>query len=125
MAGAHEQTGYVGMSGGVDLSVAAALLKKKGHHVGGVYFKGGRGSTSSGQSQAYCDCQQDPRDAMRVAIKLGIDFKTWAFSEEYGREVAQYMIQAYKSGLTPNPDVMCNKEIKFGLFLKKALAEGA
>ena len=62
---------------------------------------------------------------MRVAIKLGIDFKTWDFSEEYGREVAQYMIQAYKSGLTPNPDVMCNKEIKFGLFLKKALAEGA
>ena len=133
MAGPPEQTVYVAMSGGVDSSVAAALLKKKGHHVVGVYFKPWSPSTgstsslqeSSGQSQAYCDWQQDRRDAMRVAIKLGIDFRTWDFSEEYGREVAQYMIQAYKSGLTPNPDVMCNKEIKFGLFLKKALTEGA
>ena len=108
------------MSGGVDSSVAAALLKKEGCRVVGVYFK--PWSTSG---ETYCNWQQDRQDAMRVAAKLGIPFKTWDFSKEYGKHVAQYMIEGYRNGITPNPDVMCNKEIKFGLFLRKALGEGA
>lgn len=112
---------YVAMSGGVDSSVAAALLAKGSFRVVGVYFK----PWAPASGLAYCNWQQDRQDAMRVAATLGIDFKTWDFSKEYGKEVAQYMIDAYRAGSTPNPDVMCNKEIKFGLFLKKALAEGA
>ncbi len=107
------------MSGGVDSSVAAALLKQQGHQVTGVFFKPWQ------PEGFYCNWKQDRQDAMRVAAKLGIPFKTWDFSIEYGREVAQYMIDGYRDGITPNPDVMCNKEIKFGLFLKKALADGA
>ena len=72
-----------------------------------------------------CMWQGDREDAMRVATVLGIPLLTWDFSKEYKREVGDYMIREYKAGRTPNPDVMCNKEIKFGLFLKKALREGA
>ncbi|MBI2063057.1 MAG: tRNA 2-thiouridine(34) synthase MnmA [Candidatus Yanofskybacteria bacterium] len=111
---------YVAMSGGVDSSVAAALLKKQGHNVTGVFFKPWAPPASN-----YCNWEQDRRDAMRVASKIGIEFKTWDFSKEYEKEVVSYMINSYRTGTTPNPDVMCNKEIKFGLFLKKALAEGA
>ncbi len=114
------KTVYVAMSGGVDSSVAAALLAKK-FNVVGVYFK----PWSPGNGTVYCNWQQDRLDAMRVATKLGIEFKTWDFSKEYGREVTQYMIEGYRKGITPNPDVMCNKEIKFGIFLKKALEAGA
>ncbi len=115
------------MSGGVDSSVAAALLKKQGHDIVGVFFKPWSPSAkaSAGQAAIFCNWQQDRLDAMRVAAKLGIEFKTWDFSKEYGKEVAQYMIDGYRAGITPNPDVMCNKEIKFGLFLRKALEEGA
>jgi tRNA-uridine 2-sulfurtransferase len=117
---------YVAMSGGVDSSVAAALLsasggKKQSYDVTGVFFK----PWSLSKEVSFCDWKQDRRDAMMVAAKLRIKFKTWDFSKEYGREVVKYMISSYKKGITPNPDVMCNKEIKFGLFLKKALAEGA
>jgi|SRR3989344_717450 len=112
---------FVAMSGGVDSSVAAGLLKKRGFNVVGVFFK----PWSPDKKIVFCDWQQDRLDAMRVAAKLGIEFKTWDFSKEYGKKVAQYMIRGYRAGITPNPDVMCNKEIKFGLFLKKALAEGA
>jgi tRNA-specific 2-thiouridylase len=111
---------YVAMSGGVDSSVAAALLKKQGFDVVGVFFKPWQPPVAG-----LCQWQQDRQDAMQVAAKLGIEFKTWDFSKEYGKSVAQYMIDSYRAGITPNPDVMCNKEIKFGLFLKKALAEGA
>lgn len=107
------------MSGGVDSSVAAAILKKEGHSVTGVFFKPWQ------PEGFYCNWKQDRQDAMRVCAKLEIPFKTWDFSKEYGKEVAQYMIDGYRAGITPNPDVMCNKEIKFGLFLKKALADGA
>jgi tRNA-specific 2-thiouridylase len=112
---------YVAMSGGVDSSVAAALLKKQGYDVTGVFFK----PWLSPEGRAFCNWRQDQQDAMRVAAKLGIKFKVWDFSKEYGEKVTKYMINSYRKGLTPNPDVMCNKEIKFGLFLKKALAEGA
>ena len=109
------------MSGGVDSSVAAALLKKQGYDVTGVFFK----PWLSEDGRAFCNWQEDKRDAARVAAKLGIKFKMWDFSKEYGNKVTKYTINSYRHGITPNPDVMCNKEIKFGLFLKKALAEGA
>ena len=109
------------MSGGVDSSVAAALLKKEGYEVVGVFFK----PWSDSADIEYCNWREDRQDAMRVAAKLGIKFKTWDFSKEYGKLVTKYMIDSYRAGITPNPDVMCNKEIKFGLFLKKALSEGA
>ncbi len=122
---------YVAISGGVDSSVAAALLssrggsafsgKKQGYDVTGVFFK----PWLSKDGRAFCNWQEDKRDAARVAAKLGIKFKVWDFSKEYGEKVTKCMISSYRSGITPNPDVMCNKEIKFGLFLKKALAEGA
>lgn len=108
------------MSGGVDSSVAAALLQKRGFDATGVFFK-----PWSPGGGAYCQWQEDRLDAMRVAVKLGIKFKTWDFSQEYGEKIAKYMIDEYRRGLTPNPDVMCNKEIKFGLFLRRALNEGA
>ncbi len=130
-----KQKVYVGMSGGVDSSVAAALLKKQGFEVHGVFMKPwqpSQGLVTSGedvgkQKPLTPDCiwEQDREDAMRVAAVLDIPLYTWDFSEEYGREVTTYMVEAYRKGRTPNPDVMCNKEIKFGVFLKKALAEGA
>jgi tRNA-specific 2-thiouridylase len=112
---------YVAMSGGVDSSVAAALLKKRGFDIVGVFFK----PWSPDKDRSFCNWQQDRQDALMAAAKIGIEFKTWDFSKEYGREVTRYMVDAYAKGITPNPDVMCNKEIKFGLFLRKAMAEGA
>ena len=116
-----KKTIYVAMSGGVDSSVAAALIKKQGFNVVGVFFK----PWSPDKNISYCNWREDRFDAMSVAAKLDIKFKTWDFSIEYGKKVADYMINSYKKGITPNPDVMCNKEIKFGLFLTKALSEGA
>jgi tRNA-specific 2-thiouridylase len=110
---------YVGMSGGVDSSVAAALLKKQGFDVTGVFMKPWQ------PWPGLCMWQGDREDALRAASVLGIPLLTWDFSKEYKKEVGDYMIREYKAGRTPNPDVMCNKEIKFGLFLKKALKEGA
>ncbi len=112
---------YTAMSGGVDSSVAAALLKKQGYDVTGIFFK----PWLSPDGKAFCNWQEDRRDAARVAAKLGIKFKVWDFSKEYGEKVTKYMLSSYRGGITPNPDVMCNKEIKFGLFLKKALVEEA
>lgn len=112
---------YVAMSGGVDSSVAAALLKKQGYNITGVFFK----PWTPEKGLVFCNWQKERRDAMAVASVLGIPFKTWDFSKDYKKWVGDYMINSYRNGLTPNPDVMCNKEIKFGLFLKKALAEGA
>jgi tRNA-specific 2-thiouridylase len=109
------------MSGGVDSSVAVAILKKQNYNVVGVFFK----PWSPSADVSYCNWKEDREMAMRVASVLGIKFKTWDFSKEYGEKVVKYMIESYRVGSTPNPDVMCNKEIKFGLFLKKALSEGA
>ena len=119
---------YVAMSGGVDSSVAAALLKKQGYDVTGVFMKPWQPEISKYRNieiSSSCLWQKDREDAMRVAAKIGIPLLTWDFSKEYKKRVTDYMIQEYKAGRTPNPDVMCNKHIKFGLFLKKALKEGA
>ena len=114
-----KQTVYVAMSGGVDSSVAAALLQNQGYDVVGVFMRPWQ------PWPGLCMWQGDREDAMRVASVLGIPFLTWDFSKEYKKEVGDYMIREYKAGRTPNPDVMCNKEIKFGLFLKKAIKGGA
>ena len=110
---------YVAMSGGVDSSVAAALLKKQGFDVTAVFMKPWQPKNS------VCMWKEDREYSLRAAGILNIPFLTWDFSKEYKKEVTDYMIKEYKSGRTPNPDVMCNKHIKFGLFLKKALKEGA
>lgn len=107
------------MSGGVDSSVAAYLLKERGFHVVGVFMK----PWSPGGVR--CLWQEDRQDALRVAAKLDIPLLTWDFSKEYGTRVAKKMIDGYRHGITPNPDVDCNKEIKFGLFYTKAMKAGA
>ena len=123
---------YVAMSGGVDSSVAAALLKKHGFSVVGVFMKPwspNLSTTTPGVVNKVfvdkCMWKEDREDAMRVASALGIPFKTWDFSREYKKSVTDYMVREYKAGRTPNPDVMCNKEIKFGLFFNRAIKEGA
>ena len=107
------------MSGGVDSSVSAALLKKEGHDVTGVFMKVWQPD--------FLECMQggDRLDAMRAAAHIGIPFLTFDFEKEYKKEVIDYMIAEYRVGRTPNPDVMCNKAIKFGAFLKKAKKMGA
>ena len=107
---------FVAMSGGVDSSVAALLLKKQGYDLAGVFM---RCFNVDGCAE------KDAEDARRVAEKLDIPFYVWDFEKEYKKKVVWYMVGGYRRGLTPNPDVMCNKEIKFGLFLKRALELGA
>ena len=110
---------FVGLSGGVDSAVSATLLKKSGYEVVGVFIK------TWHPDFLECNEEEERRDAMRVAAHLNIPFLTFDFEDVYKTEVADYMIREYKAGRTPNPDVMCNKEVKFGAFLKKALAMGA
>ena len=110
---------FVALSGGVDSSVAAALLKESGFDVTGVHIK------MWSDPSIPCTTKEDRLDAMRVAASLNIPFETWDFTQDYKRSVVDYMIREYSRGLTPNPDVMCNKEIKFGIFLKTALQRGA
>src|SRR3989338_2880125 len=106
---------YVAMSGGVDSSVAAYLLIKEGYDVFGVFMKNWHD----------CDFLEEQRSAERAAYALGIPFAVWDFSKEYKDKVLTNFYSEYKDGKTPNPDVLCNKEIKFGVFFKKALEEGA
>ena len=113
------KTVFVGMSGGVDSSVSAALLKEQGYNVVGVFIR------TWHPSFIKCNEEEERLDAMRVAAHLDIPFLTFDLSNEYKKDVADYMIKEYKAGRTPNPDVMCNKEIKFGAFLKKAISMGA
>ena len=111
----------VGLSGGVDSSVAAALLIKQGYGVIGVFMR----NWSEDFGEFSCSWTQDLEDARRVAQLLGIRFYVWNFEKEYKKEVIGYFFREYQAGRTPNPDVMCNREIKFKLFLHKALEYGA
>jgi tRNA-specific 2-thiouridylase len=113
------KTVFVGMSGGVDSSVSAALLQKSGYEVVGVFIR------TWHPDFLECNEEDERRDAMRVAAHLDIPFLTFDFEDVYKKEVADYMISEYKAGRTPNPDVMCNKHVKFGAFLKKAISMGA
>lgn len=112
---------YVGMSGGVDSSLTAALLVEQGYEVTGVYMK----NWSQDLPGMKCPWADDLADAKRVAVQLGIEFKVFDFEREYKQRVVDYMIDEYKLGRTPNPDIMCNQEVKFRLFLDAALADGA
>ena len=112
---------FVGMSGGVDSSVAAMLLVEQGYDVTGVYMK----NWSKDLPGMKCPWAEDLADAKRVAVKLGIDFEVWDFEKEYHEKVVEYMLKEFKKGNTPNPDVMCNQEIKFKLFFEKAMEKGA
>jgi tRNA-uridine 2-sulfurtransferase len=112
---------YVGMSGGVDSSLTAALLVEQGYDVTGVYMK----NWTQDLPGMRCPWADDLADAKRVAVQLGIDFKVFDFEKEYRHKVVDYMIEEYKLGRTPNPDIMCNQEVKFRLFLDAALEDGA
>lgn len=112
---------YVGMSGGVDSSLTAALLVEQGYDVTGVYMK----NWTQDLPGMRCPWADDLADAKRVAVQLGIDFKVFDFENEYKHKVVNYMIEEYKMGRTPNPDIMCNQEVKFKLFLEAALEDGA
>ena len=109
----------VGMSGGVDSSVAAYLVKKEGHEVIGMFMKNWHDESVTISND--CPWLEDSTDALLVANKLGIPFHTIDFSKEYFERIVDYMFKEYESGRTPNPDVLCNREIKFDVFLKKAL----
>lgn len=106
----------VGISGGVDSAVAAALLKEQGYDVVGVHLY-------CWDKGPYCTADKDRASALRVAKHLNIPFVVWDLRREYKRKVIDYFFDEYHKGRTPNPDVMCNREIKFGIFLKKALKE--
>ena len=112
---------YVGMSGGVDSSLTAALLAEQGYQVTGVYMK----NWTQDLPGMRCPWADDLSDAKRVAVQLGIDFKVFDFETEYREKVVGYMIDEYRIGRTPNPDIMCNQEVKFKLFLEAALEDGA
>ena len=111
---------FVGLSGGVDSSVTAALLVKAGYEVVGVFMQ-----NWSQDFAGCCNLEQDVSDARAVASQLGIPFYVWNFEKEYKAKVLDYFFAEYQAGRTPNPDVMCNKEIKFKLFLERALKLGA
>lgn len=112
---------YVGMSGGVDSSLAAALLVEQGYDVTGVYMK----NWTKDLPGMECPWQDDLADAKRVAVQLGINFKVYDFENEYFDRVVKYMLSEYSEGRTPNPDIMCNQEVKFALFLDSAIQDGA
>ncbi len=108
----------VGLSGGVDSSVSAYLLKEQGYDVTGVYMQ------CWASREDGCSADEDRVDALKVATKLGIPFKYLNFVDEYKKRVIDYFYSEYQAGRTHNPDVMCNKEIKFGMFLDWAMKKG-
>ncbi|MBL1434401.1 tRNA 2-thiouridine(34) synthase MnmA [Candidatus Wolfebacteria bacterium] len=110
---------FVGMSGGVDSSVTAAELHKKGHDVVGVFLKGWY------PENIPCTWKEDRQDALHVAAHVGVPFTTLDLSKNYKESVINYLIDEYKAGRTPNPDVLCNRDIKFGAFLDWAIGRGA
>ena len=108
----------VGISGGVDSSVAAYLLKEQGYNVIGIFMKNWHDESVTISDE--CPWIDDSQDALLVAQKLGIPFQTLDLSEAYKKRIVDYMFQEYEAGRTPNPDVLCNREIKFDLFLKES-----
>ena len=113
----------VGLSGGVDSSVAAYLLQRQGYEVIGLFMKNWHDDTVTISNE--CPWLEDSNDALMVAEKLGIPFQTVDMSEPYKRRIVDYMFREYERGRTPNPDVLCNREIKFDTFLEYALNLGA
>jgi tRNA-specific 2-thiouridylase len=113
----------VGLSGGVDSSVAAYLLKEQGYEVIGLFMKNWHDDSVTISNE--CPWLEDSNDAMLVADKLGIPFQVIDLSEQYKERIVDYMFKEYENGRTPNPDVLCNREIKFDVFLKTALDLGA
>lgn len=113
----------VGLSGGVDSSVAAYLLKEQGYEVIGLFMKNWHDDSVTISNE--CPWLEDSNDALLVAEKLGIPFQTVDLSEEYKDRIVDYMFKEYENGRTPNPDVLCNREIKFDVFMKIALSLGA
>ena len=116
-----KKTVVVGLSGGVDSSVAALLLKEQGWNVIGLFMK----NWEDDDSDAYCSSRQDLIDVMSVADKIGMDVEVVNFAKEYRERVFSTFLAEYQAGRTPNPDVLCNSEIKFRAFLDHALAMGA
>lgn len=114
---------FVGLSGGVDSSVAAYLLKEQGYEVIGLFMKNWHDDSVTISDE--CPWLEDSNDAMLVANKLGIPFQTVDLSEQYKERIVDYMFNEYEKGRTPNPDVLCNREIKFDVFMKMALDLGA
>lgn len=113
----------VGLSGGVDSSVAAYLLKEQGYEVIGLFMKNWHDDSVTISNE--CPWLEDSNDALLVAEKLGIPFQTVDLSEQYKEKIVDYMFNEYEQGRTPNPDVLCNREIKFDVFMKIALSLGA
>lgn len=113
----------VGLSGGVDSSVAAYLLKEQGYEVIGLFMKNWHDDSVTISNE--CPWLEDSNDALLVAEKLGIPFQTVDLSEQYKEKIVDYMFHEYEKGRTPNPDVLCNREIKFDVFMKIALSLGA
>ena len=116
-------TVVVGLSGGVDSSVAAHILKEQGHHVIGLFMRNWNDESVIIDNE--CPWIEDSNDALQVAESLNIPFQVLDFSKEYKERIVDYMFREYKNGRTPNPDILCNREVKFDLFLKKALELGA
>lgn len=113
----------VGLSGGVDSSVAAYLLQEQGYEVIGLFMKNWHDDSVTISNE--CPWLEDSNDALLVAEKLGIPFQTVDLSEQYKERIVDYMFNEYEKGRTPNPDVLCNREIKFDVFMKIALSLGA
>lgn len=119
----HKKRVVVGLSGGVDSSVSAYLLQQQGYEVIGLFMKNWHDDSVTISKE--CPWLEDSYDAMLVAEKFGIPFQTVDLSAEYKQRIVDYMFEEYERGRTPNPDVLCNREIKFDVFLKIALELGA
>ena len=117
------KTVVVGLSGGVDSSVAAYILKKQGYNVIGLFMR--NWNDESVIIDEDCPWIEDSNDALQVSEIIGIPFQVIDFSKEYKERIVDYMFKEYENGRTPNPDILCNREIKFDLFLKKAIELGA
>ena len=118
---AHPQTVIVGMSGGVDSSVSALLLQQQGYRVAGLFMK----NWEEDDGTEYCTAKEDLADAQKVCDKLGITLHTANFAAEYWDNVFEHFLAEYNAGRTPNPDILCNREIKFKVFLEYAQVLGA